>query len=126
MNELEKGAQEVLDRHDQRRLEDITEEYNKVMEWLKRDWPETHHRLEVNWDRTKGLLTWKLTIISGKEATPNDQKLVTYTETIGMDEFTNEKFMSKFLSGLLENYKKTISEDLNEHYNEQRGKSILL
>jgi len=111
--------QEYIDQFDIKQIEDIAYEYGKLMDWFYKDYPEGTIRLEVNSDQTRGVLTYKLTVMSGKELNDN-QKLITNEIELDMDKFTNIQFMDKFKLGINDTLKKNIIKMMNEQYNENK------
>jgi hypothetical protein len=109
------SLEEYLDQHDIKQIEDITEEYDKLMVWFQKDYPEGTMRLDVNSDQRVGVLTYKLTIISGKELN-DDQKLITNEVKLDMERFTNIPFMDKFKKGINTTLKKNIIKMMNDQF----------
>ena len=86
-------------------IEDISEEYGKLIDWFEKDFPEGTIRLEVNADQRYGVLKYKLTVMSGKEATPRNQRLLTNTVEIDNKKISNIVWIEDFKKNLYEVFK---------------------
>lgn len=116
------NLQEYMDAFDVKQIEDIAEQYGKLMDWFHTEYPEGTIRLEVNSDQRVGILTYKLTVMSGKELN-NNQKLITNEIKIDGKRFTDMKFMDNLKKNLYKKLKLNITEMMNQQYATGEGKN---
>lgn len=98
----------------------ISEQYGRLFDWFNKDYPEASIRLDVHSDRTKGLLEYKLVVMTGKEATPDNQGLFTNKVILNWNKFHDPVWMQKFVNSIYPIYKKQISVVMNKHYNQEK------
>lgn len=118
MNEL----QNIFDQQDWKQIEDISIEYGRLMDWFNSVYPEGTIRLDVNSDQRHGVLKYKLTVITGKEATPHNQGLFTSEIVINKERFEDIFWMSNFKKNLVPKYQESITKSMNRHYLEEKEK----
>lgn len=111
----------LLDEFDIKQFEDISIEYGRLMDWFNSAYPEATIRLEVNHDKRVGVLTYKLTVMSGKEMADNQLHMVNEIKIDGT-RFRDLYFMERLKKGLYEKLKDSITKSMNKHYWEEKGK----
>lgn len=115
--------QQIMDAHDIKTIEDISTEYGVLMDWFQKQWPEARIRLEVNSDQRDGTLNYKLSVLTGKEMSPGNQGYWESVIRINRSRFTDLSFMDAFKRSIVPNYKKSITERMNQHYHTEKEKS---
>lgn len=127
---MSQELESILETHDEREISAIAEEYGKLFDWFNKEYPEGRIRLDINNDKTfnngAGALKYKLSVMTGKEATPDNQGYFESTVVITRERFTNPNWMSMFKQGIVRNYTRAIAKVYNDHYNQEKEKSKLV
>lgn len=97
-----------------KQVDDLSYEYGKLLDWFYESWPEGTCRLEVNSDQRIGTLNYKITVFTGKEATPLNQGMMTHTMTFTKWDMLNDQTMDKVKKELVPKYKEGIKRKMNE------------
>ncbi len=118
-----KELQTIYDEKHIRNIEDIAEKYGKLMDWFQSEYPEGTIRLEVNSDQRDSTLNYTLTVMSGKESTPNNRLLRKNTITIDRKKFEDQSWMDSFKNSIVPLYKSQITRAFNYHFNQEKEKS---
>jgi len=112
------GINDLTFEFDVKRIEDVSIEYGRVMDWFEANWPESRIRLDVNSDQRVGVLTYRLSVLTGKEIN-DDQKYFDSVIRINRELWEHPTYMDKLKSNIYPQYTKSIKEAMNSHY--QRG-----
>lgn len=113
---------EYLEEYDQKQVEEISIEYGRLMDWFEKEYPEATIRLDVDADRRVGAITYKLSVLTGKEMA-NNQGFFESKVVITADRFRDMYWMERFKKSLYEGYKREISQRINEHYWTEKEKN---
>lgn len=107
-------------------VDDLSEEYGKVMDWFSKDYPEGEIRLEVNSDQRIGALHYKLVVKTGREATPENQGLMTHTLSWTAKDFMNTKRVDTIKKQIFPGYKASITKAMNQFMQAERERTGLI
>lgn len=121
---MHNNIQEMMDNHDTDQIAEIAIEYGRLFDWFHSQYPEGDIRLDINNDKRNGTLNYKLTVMTGTEATPNNRGLFSNTITIDQNRWDDIIWMQKFKHSIYEKYKTAITRAYNNHYNAEKVKSV--
>lgn len=111
----------------QRQFEDILAQFNKLSEWMDKNFSDVEFNVEFNDDSQNPVhpaFHIKTRLFTGTDMTPNDRMLkkavITITPTIWDDPIV----MAKFIKDIVPSFQKSITKEVNDWYNRHQEKSV--
>lgn len=109
----------------QKQFEDILKEFNELSEWVDKNWKDIEFSVEFNDDSANPVqpsFKIKSRLFTGTDMSMGDRMLKHHSIVITPDIWNDNMLMMKFIKNIQPSFKRTITEQCNNWYNERKAK----
>lgn len=110
----------LFDNYNEAQFRDLMGEYNKVAEWMAKDFPDVTFRLDFNLNKIIGVLVAVATIHTSSAYSERNSMLERYRVIIPEAMWYDKTKMADLIRQLTPRMKQTISTDINNWYMKQK------